>query len=115
MYVFFQTKLEMQKSKSDGTAAPPKLTKTGKPPKIGLVTLSEKEKKLRGDQPKGPKGLPSHWGPKIRHKQRPGQQLKNKKAGKKGKGAVKQGQKGKMGPAKQEGKKRNLEGTTEVL
>ncbi|XP_060596942.1 RNA-binding protein 28-like [Ruditapes philippinarum] len=42
-----------------------------------LIHLSEKDKKLKGENVQ--KGLPSHWGPKIRHKPRPGQINQGKK------------------------------------
>ncbi|XP_045196395.2 RNA-binding protein 28-like [Mercenaria mercenaria] len=55
-----------------------KIKQTAKSPVIPLIQLSEKDKKLKGD--KVQKGLPSHWGPKIRHKPRPAQTSQGKKA-----------------------------------
>ena len=109
-------KQEAQKSKSTETATPTKSTKTGKSPKVELLTLTEKDKKMKGDIPKGMKGLPSHWGPKVRHKQRPGQQGQKKggKKGQKGKQTVTEGQKGKGKQVKNEEKRRNIEGGEEV-
>ena len=107
----------MMKSKSDDSSTTPTqkvVNKSGKSPKIKLLALSEKDKKLKRDNPAGPKGLPSHWGPKVRHKQRPGQQLQKKKAAKKGKAAQLRNGK-KEGPGKDEGRKRGLEEKGEVL
>ncbi|KAH3730338.1 RNA-binding protein 28-like [Dreissena polymorpha] len=39
-----------------------------KSPSLPLIQLSEKDKQMRPN--KAPKGLPSHWGPKVRHKSR---------------------------------------------
>ena len=61
------------------------------------------------------KGLPSHWGPKIRHKARPGQQGPKKgKKGNKGKGPGREGQKGKDKAVRNDGRKRALEGGEQV-
>ena len=104
-------KQEAQKTTEASTQS--KSSKTGKSPKVELLSLTEKDKKLKGHIPKGMKGLPSHWGPKVRHKQRPGQQ--GQKKGKKGnKGKGKEAQKGQDRAVKNDIKKRAMEGGEQV-
>ena len=105
----------MMKAK-EGEKAPPQRAgdKRGKSSKINALTLSETDKKAKAENPVAPKGLPSHWGPKVRHKKRPGQQPQKKEKGaKKGKGAG--NWKEKKGPEKNQGQKRALESAGEVL
>ncbi|WAR08342.1 RBM28-like protein [Mya arenaria] len=45
---------------------------------LPLIHMADKDRPAKGE--KQPKGLPSHWGPKIRHKARPSQELATKKA-----------------------------------
>ncbi|KAL4232449.1 RNA-binding protein 28 [Mactra antiquata] len=93
-----KAKKEFERMKSEeikGRKLPPNNKKL----QISLLQMSEKDKKLKGD--KLQKGLPSHWGPKIRHKKRP---TENKK----GKGKQQFGKQGQKGQQVQKGQKRKF-------
>lgn len=86
----FLSKREQQKNQSGGSQANSDqsgqrpVSKRGKKAnqQNPMIYMSEQDRKLKGDK-LGPKGLPSHWGPKIRHKPRPSQVAKGSKKGQK--------------------------------